>query len=62
MTLANGTLADDMDKLMGQIRDQVEEVKNHGFGRVEVIVRAGNVTTVHIQKTWVRKGADHHQH
>lgn len=58
VTLANGVLAEDTDKLMGQIRDQLEEVKTHGFGRIEVIVRHGNVTTIHAQKTWVRKGAN----
>lgn len=63
MTLAaDPALAEDMDGLMDQIRDQLEEVTKHGFGRIEVIVRAGNVTTVHTQKTFVRKGANDHRH
>lgn len=63
MTLADQSLAKDMDSVMGQIRGQVEDVKNHGYGQILVIVRGGNVTTVHVQKTWVRKDANNgHNH
>lgn len=62
MSQSDQALAENIEQLMGQIRDQVEDVRHHGFGRVEVIIRGGKVTTVHAQKTWVRKGAEHHQH
>ena len=51
-----GELSSDMEPLLEQIIAQVTELKQHGYGRVEIIVRGGQVTTLHSQKTWVRKG------
>ncbi len=49
-------LSSDMEPLLEQIVDQIRDLKEHGYGRVEIIVRGGLVTTLHSQKTWVRKG------
>lgn len=53
--LQDGVLSYNMEELLQQIRDQITEVQVHGFGRVEIIVRDGEVTTLHSQKTWVRR-------
>lgn len=53
--LQKGVLSYNMEELLQQIRDQITEVQEFGFGRVEIVVRDGEVTTLHSQKTWVRK-------
>lgn len=58
--MRSSELAHTMEELMDQLRDQVQDVQRHGFGRVEIIIKDGKITTLHAQKSWARRSYNGH--